>query len=72
MEPDVTITIAGTKNTPEWEALQKLVHQTTGKPGKFTRIARKDGGIDYRGHGEYEITYITDTGEKLHITMTCN
>ena len=70
--PDVTITIIGAKNTPEWETLEKLITQTTGKSGKLIQIAKQNGGIDYRGHGEYKTTYLTNCGEKLHITMTCN
>lgn len=63
------ITIKSAKWTPEWETLQLMLCQMTGKNVKLTRIARVDGGVDYRAPGVYEVNYLqyNDHGGSDHM-----
>jgi hypothetical protein len=63
------ITITDARHTPKWETLEQAIQEATDTNGQLTRINRKDGGVDYRAPGEYELTY-TVKGEETPIELT--
>lgn len=68
----ITITITGVKQTPEWVTLQETLRQATGLKSAFlTRIDRVDRGIDYRAPGIYDL-HFTDYVEVFTVTLVVN
>ena len=63
------ITITGCEKTPEWETLQNVLRQTTGKKGTLTRIARRDGKCDYRAPGTYDLSFTLVDGNDIQIEL---
>ncbi len=64
------ITIEGALFTPKWATLEKAVGQMLDlKDGRFVRIARNDGGVNYRAPGEYTIEYVTPVRDAVTITL---
>jgi len=53
------ITMTGMRRTPSWGTLQEMIREALHESGKLTRINRKDGGVDYRALGTYELTFRT-------------
>lgn len=57
------ITITGCRYAPTWDTLQTMIRETMPdgpsrpREGQITRINRLDGGTNYRGLGEYDLTY---------------
>lgn len=68
------ITISGDIHFgPSWEDLQRLVSGMLNTPGQFTRIARRDHGVNYRAnHGVYDVTFIPEHGDATEIVLTVN
>lgn len=66
----MTITITGAKQAPMWETTQRVVREATGQSGKLTRIARTDKVCDYRATGEYELTFIPETGDEIPVKLS--
>jgi hypothetical protein len=70
----VAITITGSiKFGPSWDALQTVVRSMVGDDeGVLVRIARRDGGVNYRATaGVYDVTFRT-AGEEIPVTLTVN
>lgn len=60
---------------PSWDDLERLVRGMMGDVdgGKFTRISRRDKGVNYRAqYGVYDITYIPGRGDAIDIVLTVN
>ena len=58
------ITITNCRYTPKWDTLQTLLREATNEhAGQLTRIARADGGCDYRKPGVYNLSFTHDHGQ---------
>lgn len=52
------ITITHTRCTPQWSDLERVVAASLDCVGHFQRIARADGGHNYRLYGVYHCDFI--------------
>jgi hypothetical protein len=50
------VTITDCKNAPHWQTLQTLLREALGDTATLTKIARQDGGVNYRAVGVYDLT----------------
>lgn len=58
------IIITGCRKAPSWDMVQSLLRDVTrDEKGVLVRINRKDGGVDYQGLGEYELSFRTSHGQ---------
>lgn len=67
------ITISGSLDQgPSWTALQELVRSMIGD-GRFTRISRLDGGVNYRDRGGvYAATFTPEEGDAAEVEIRVN
>ena len=72
MKTRMSIRIDGARFAPHWENFRKFISQSTGRAGKLTRISRKDGGVDYRAPGEYELLFVCDDSGEVEIDLSVN
>jgi len=64
------ITITNVKYAPSWNALQAMIRDMTGdEKATFTRIQRRDKGVNYRGTGVYDVT-IRKGDDELPLVLT--
>lgn len=70
------ITIEGAKQSPNFETLENLMKETMKCEGKFIRIARLGGNVDFFNLGKYECTFlVTKTtptilaGEEIQVNL---
>jgi hypothetical protein len=65
------ITLTHCRYTPSWESLETIIRESTNEPkGSLMRIARKDGGCDYRAPGEYDLGFRLYNGCILGVKLT--
>ena len=72
MKYRMSIRIDGARFAPEWETLQNAILQSTDRSGMLTRISRKDGGVDYRAPGDYELLFVCDDSGEVEIDLSVN
>ena len=62
------ITIQGTLVAPKWETLQNVIRESMDDDtALLIRIARVDGGANYRSPGLYDLDVLLDDGSMLGI-----
>lgn len=68
----VTISITGVKQAPDWVTLEQLLRQSLGEEnGILSRIARRDGGVDYQAPGTYDLRFTTHVdGVEVTLVVT--
>jgi len=65
------ITIKGVKHGPSWDALQAMVRDMTDdEQATFTRINRRDKGVNYRANGVYDVTIRTKDDDTIQLVLT--
>lgn len=65
----VSIVMTGCLCTPKWETLQEVIKEAICESGVLTRISRVDKGVDYRGLGKYELTFVPYRGNEIDIEL---
>ena len=66
----MNITFTNCRHTPKWETLQQAIREATDDEiGVITGIRRIDGNCDYRGPGEYDLTFRTANNDILPIKL---
>jgi len=64
------ITITHCRYTPSWDSLQTVIREATHcHTGQLVRIARQDGGCNYRAPGTYELGFEQDNNTVLPIRL---
>ena len=65
------ITIKGVKHGPSWDALRAMVRDMTDdEQATFTRINRRDKGVNYRANGVYDVTIRTKDDDTIQLVLT--
>ena len=72
MKIRMSVRIDGARFAPHWETFQESIRQSTGRSGRLSRINRKDGGVNYRAPGEYELVFICDDADEIEIALSVN
>jgi hypothetical protein len=63
------LTISGAVVTPKWTTLEKMVATALDRAGRFSRIARRGAGCDYRAPGVYDVTFRPDSGDAVAVVI---
>lgn len=67
------ITITGSlAYGPSWATLESLVVGMLDTPGNFTRIARRDKGVNYRAFGTYDVVFTPHFSDPVNIELRVN
>jgi hypothetical protein len=63
------ITISNARHAPKWETLQTIIRETVDGNATLNMIDRLDGGANYNGTGEYELSYSNGV-QSIHISLS--